>query len=102
MVNKTTKFEAAEYLDSKEAIAIYLKEALLTGNQKFIAHSFGVAAKAKGMSELAKETGLSREHLYSSFSEKGNPTLKTLLAVTKCFGINLSADIANENINAIA
>ena len=91
MTKKTTTFDAAEYLDTPEVIAEYLKEAFATGNQQFIAHSFGVVAKAKGMTALAKDTGLSREQLYKSFSEQGNPTLKTMLAVMHSFGVELSA-----------
>ncbi|HFH4259277.1 addiction module antidote protein, partial [Pseudomonas aeruginosa] len=47
--------------------------------------------RAKGMTELAKETGLAREQLYKSFSERGNPTLKTMLAVMRALGVDLTA-----------
>jgi probable addiction module antidote protein len=51
----------------------------------------GVVARAKGMTELARETGLGRAQLYESFSEHGNPTLKTLLAVMQAVGVDLTA-----------
>ena len=54
-----------------------------------------VAARARGMSGIAKETGLSREQLYRSFSDRGNPTLKTILAVMKALGIALTAKAAH-------
>lgn len=48
-------------------------------------------ARAKGMAQIAEETGLSREQLYRSFSERGNPTLKTTLAIMKALGVQLTA-----------
>ena len=53
-------------------------------------HALGVVARAKGMAQIASQTGLSREQLYRSFSEKGNPTLKTTLAVMKALGVELT------------
>ena len=54
-------------------------------------HALGVVARAKGMAQIAGQTGLSREQLYRSFSEKGNPTLRTTLAVMKALGVQLTA-----------
>ena len=62
-----------------------------TGDAAYIAHAVRVVARAKGMSELARQTGLSREQLYRSFSEEGNPTLRTMLAVMKALGVEMSA-----------
>lgn len=87
---KTTKWDAAEYLNSEEAIAIFMSEAFKTNDPAYIAHALGVVARAKGMAKIAKKTGLSREQLYRSFSENGNPTLKTTLAVMKALGIQLT------------
>lgn len=84
-------YDPAAALDSEEAIAIFLADALETGDVAFIAKAMGVVARAKGMTALANETGLSREQLYRSFSEQGNPTLKTLLAVMKALGVDLTA-----------
>lgn len=91
---KTFPYDPADDLISKEGIAIFLKDAFETGDPAFIAKAFGVVARAKGMSELARETGLSREQLYRSFSEEGNPTLKTMLAVMSALGIEMSAKAA--------
>jgi probable addiction module antidote protein len=91
MKPKTTKWDAAEYLDSEEAIAIFMGEAFKTNDPAYIAHAVGVVARAKGMAQISKKTGLSREQLYRSFSEKGNPTLKSTLAVMKALGIELTA-----------
>ncbi len=84
-------YDPAAALDSEEAIAIFMADAFETGDATYIAKALGVVARAKGMSEIAQQTGLSREQLYRSFSEKGNPTLKTTLAVMKALGLNLTA-----------
>lgn len=84
-------YDPAAALDSDEAIAIFLADALETGDAAFIAKAMGVVARAKGMTALASETGISLEQLYRSFSEQGNPTLKTLLAVMKALGMDLTA-----------
>lgn len=72
-------------------MAIFMAEALQTNDAGYIAHALGVVARAKGMSQIAAQTGLSREQLYRSFSAKGNPTLKTTLAVMKALGVTLTA-----------
>ncbi|WP_257275735.1 MULTISPECIES: addiction module antidote protein [unclassified Endozoicomonas] len=90
MDSKITDFDPAEFLDNDEAIQCYIDEAIATGHAGFIADSLGVVARAKGMSKLAKETGLSRESLYRSLSEEGNPSLKTLLAVCKALGVSMN------------
>lgn len=84
-------YDPAAALDNEEAIATFLADALETGDVAFIAKAMGVIARAKGMTALANETGLSREQLYRSFSEQGNPTLKTLLTVTRALGVDLTA-----------
>ncbi|MHB8150839.1 MAG: addiction module antidote protein [Desulfobulbia bacterium] len=84
-------YDPAAALDSPEAIAIFMADALETGDTAYIAKALGVVARAKGMTELARETGLSREQLYRSFSERGNPTLKTMLAVMRALGVDMTA-----------
>ena len=88
---KLTTFDIAEMLDSDEAIAAFMADAFETDDAGYIAHAVGVVARAKGMTQIAKETGLSREQLYRSFSKSGNPTLKTTIAVMKALGIELRA-----------
>jgi probable addiction module antidote protein len=88
---KTTAFDVAEMLDSKEAIAAFMADAFATEDAGYIAHALGVVARAKGMTQIAKETGLSREQLYRSFSKNGNPTLKSTFAVMKALGISMVA-----------
>lgn len=97
MTKKTTRtkhlttFDPAELLTSDEALAAFMADALESGDAGYIAHALGVVARARGMTEIAKETGLSREQLYRSFSDRGNPTLKTTLAVMKALGLDLTA-----------
>ncbi|QKN83690.1 addiction module antidote protein [Scandinavium goeteborgense] len=89
-MNKLTHYDPAAALINDEAIAVFINDALETGNAAFIAKALGVVARAKGMSTIATETGLSREQLYRSFSDQGNPTLKTTLAVMKALGFGLT------------
>ncbi|ESS60130.1 helix-turn-helix family protein [Enterobacter cloacae S611] len=89
-MNKLTPYDPAAALVNDEAIAVFMADALETGDAAYIARALGVIARAKGMTDIAAETGLSREQLYRSFSEKGNPTLKTTLSVMKALGIELT------------
>lgn len=91
MAEKLTTYDPAEDLTNDEAIAIFMAEAFETGDSAYIAHALGVVARARGMSEIARESGLSREQLYRSFSERGNPTLKTTLAVMRALGVDMTA-----------
>lgn len=94
MPRKLTDYDPAEDLASDEAIALFMAEAFETHDARYIAHALGVVARAKGMAQIARRTGLSREQLYRSFSKGGNPTLKTTLAVMKALGIELTAKTA--------
>ncbi len=83
-------YDPADALDSPEAIQVFMADAFETGSVAYIAQALGVVARAKGMSEIARETGLSREQLYRSFSEQGNPTLKTILSVMDALGLDIT------------
>ena len=91
MAEKLTNYDPAEDLTSNASIATFMAEAFETEDASYIAHALGVVARAKGMTQIAHQTGLSREQLYRSFSEKGNPTLKTTIAVMKALGVELTA-----------
>ena len=93
MNEQLTNYNPAEDLTSHEAVASFMAEAFESNDAAYIAHALGVVARAKGMAQIAGETGLSREQLYRSFSENGNPTLKTTLAVMKALGLDLTAKI---------
>ena len=91
---KTTRFDAAEYLKSDKDCALFLENAFEGGDTAHISRALGIVARAYGMMKLAKETGLTREALYRMLSEEGNPTLDTLLKVSKAFGLQLTVRAA--------
>lgn len=91
MAEKLTAYDPAAALVDDEEIAAFMADAFETGDAAFIAKALGVVARAKGMSEISRKTGLSREQLYRSFSERGNPTLKTTLAVMRALGVEVTA-----------
>jgi len=92
-MNKLTSYDPADALVDDDEVAVFMADALETGDAAYIAKALGVVARAKGMAEISEQTGLSREQLYRSFSEKGNPTLKTMLAVMKALGIDMTAKL---------
>ena len=94
MAWKTKQFDAAEYLDDAESVAAYLDEAMATGDAKFIAKSLGVVARARGMTQIAKDTGMSRESLYRALGDDGNPELGTVLSVLSALGLRLGVSTA--------
>jgi probable addiction module antidote protein len=87
---KTKPFDPAEYLDTPESIAAYMTEALETGDPSFVADALGVIARARGMSEVAREAGVSRESLYRALSADGNPEFGTVMRVAQALGLRLS------------
>ena len=88
----TFPFDAAKDLDSDEAIAVYLDEAFATQDPAFITHAIGVAARARGMTQIAKDAGLSRESLYKALSDTGNPEFATVLRVLQALGVRMRAE----------
>lgn len=89
MALKTYPYDPAEYLDSEEAVEVFTNSALETNDAAYIAKALGVVARARKMHKIAEKADLSREQLYRSLSEQGNPTLKTILAVLKALGLEL-------------
>jgi probable addiction module antidote protein len=86
---KTSKFDAADYLDSPETIAAYLTEALDTDDPAFISLAIGTVARAKGMAHVAEETGLSRESLYKSLNGETKPEFDTVRRILNSLGVRL-------------
>lgn len=99
MTEKLTNYDPAEDLTTEQGIADFMAGAFETSDPGFIAHALGIVARAKGMTQIANQTGLSREQLYRSFSEHGNPTLRTTLAVMKALGIELTAKPAAARVH---
>ncbi len=86
----TRPYDSAEYLDSREAINAYMEEAMETDDPAFIAKALGTIARARGMSQIAKKAGLSRESLYKALSTEGNPEFATVIRVMQALGLRLS------------
>lgn len=91
MATKTLPFDPADHLTDPEDQAELLNDALDTGDAVYIANALGIIARARGMSEVARGAGVTREALYKAFSDKGDPKLSTLLGVLKTLDLKLSA-----------
>jgi probable addiction module antidote protein len=94
MALKTTLWDPAEYLGDPESISAYLEAAFEDGDPALIATALGDVARAKGMTQLAAEAGVTREALYKALSPTGDPRLSTLLGVIKALGIKLKPHAA--------
>lgn len=90
---KTRRWDSAEHLDSDEAIALYLEACFEEAGDDaaFIAKALGNVARARGMSQLARDTGMGRESLYKALSGQGNPSFATVLRVSHALGVRLTA-----------
>jgi probable addiction module antidote protein len=93
----TTPYDVADYLGTPEEMAAYLEAALeeSEGDPAFIAEALGDLARARGMSQIARSTGLSRESLYKALSGNRNPDFDTVLRVVAALGLRLHAEAAN-------
>lgn len=90
---KTEPFDAARYLASPHAQTELLNDALASGNTSYFAHALGIIARARGMTDVAREAGVTREALYKALSEDGDPRLTTLLSVARALGVTLTARV---------
>jgi probable addiction module antidote protein len=90
---KTRPWDAAEHLETEEDMAAYLEAALEDGDPTLVAATLGDIARAKGMSRIARETGLGREKLYKALSLDGNPEFSTVLKVVRALGLRLHARV---------
>jgi probable addiction module antidote protein len=83
------EFDAAAYLDSEEAIAAYLTDILAANDPALLAAALGDIARAQGMSEIAKASGLTREALYKALRPDANPRFDTISRVCTALGVRL-------------
>ena len=92
---RTTLYDSAEYLETPEDMAAYLEACLeiADGDSAFIAKALGNIARAKGMSQVARDTGLSRESLYKALSGERSPNFDTVLKVMGALGLKLNAGV---------
>lgn len=96
MSEKFSRYDVAEYLDTPEEMAAYLEAAMEEANRDaaFIARALGDIARAKGMTQIARESGLSRESLYKALSGDRSPEFETILKVVSALGLKLHATVA--------
>ena len=88
-ITNTHPWDAARYLETDEDIAAYLDAALEEDDPTLLAAALGDIARAKGMTEIARETGLGRESLYKALSSDGNPEFGTVQKVVRSLGLKL-------------
>lgn len=90
---KFRKWDVVEYLKSEEDMVLYFDACLEEGDPALITAALGDIARAKGMSQVARDTGISREGLYKALSGEGNPEFATVLKVMKALGLKLHATV---------
>lgn len=88
---KTTQWDVTKYLETEEDMVAYLEAALEDGDTALISAALGDIARAKGMTQIARKTGLGRESLYKALSPEGNPEFSTVLKVIDALGLRLRA-----------
>ncbi|MDP9838362.1 putative addiction module antidote protein [Neorhizobium huautlense] len=98
MALKTTPYDSAEFLDSEEAIEEYVAAAFETEDPAFIAQCLGTVARARNMSQLSREIGMSRPALYKALSGEGNPEFATIMKVLQALGIKLTPKTSPSNL----
>ncbi len=90
MGGETRLYDSARYLDSETAIEEYLAAAFEEGEPKGIAEALGVVARARGMTQLSRDTGIAREALYRALSGEGNPEFATIMKVMTALGLRMT------------
>ena len=104
MALKLRKWDSAEYLKTEEDMVLYLEACMEEAGDDaaFIAKALGTIARARGMSQLAKDTGLGRESLYKALSGVGNPSFATILKVTDALGLKLHVSRQEKDMHKMA
>ena len=90
MTTQTFPFDAAVYLDDADAQAELIADAVQSGDATYITTALGTVARARGMGQIARDAGVTREALYKALSSEGDPKLTTLLGVLKALDLSLT------------
>ena len=90
MTFESAPYDSAEFLDDEEAIAAYVEEAFATGDSALIVKALGTVARARNMTRLTREAGMSRTSLYKALSGEGRPEFGTIMKVAKALGLDLT------------
>ena len=93
---ETIPFDAAKFFKDTESQVELVADAFESGDPRYIAHALGIVARARGMTQVAKDAGVTREALYRALSEDGDPKLSTLLGVLRALGLTLHAEHRND------
>ena len=93
---KTTDFDSADYLDSAEAIAAYLDTYLEDGTPEELRAALATVARSKGVSDLARRSGVSRPGIYKALGEDGNPSFETMRSILTAMGLRLTVEPAEQ------
>ena len=91
---KQPDYDATDYLRNEADMAAYLDAALEDGDPAVVVHALGNIARARGMTQLARDTGMGRESLYKALSPNGNPEFATVMKVVRALGIRLHPTLA--------
>ena len=91
---KAAAYDAAEFLDTDEDIVAYLNAALEDSDPSLVSAALGDVARARGMTQLARETGITRDGLYKALSPSGNPSFATVQKVVRALGYKLDVAVA--------
>ena len=90
-MSKLATFDISQYFDNKEMIAEYLSQVIEDGDMDELLEAIGNIAKAKGISQIAADTGLGRESLYKTFQSGSKPRFETVMKVLRSLGVNIKA-----------
>ena len=101
MRDEIIPMDLSEGIRDADDLSTFLALAFQSTDPGYISHAIGIAARSEGMTEIARRTGLSREALYRSLTENGNPTLKSVIAVLDAMGLRLSVVKAPDSGNQV-
>lgn len=100
MAEKFARYESADYLETEEQMRLYLEACVEEGDPALIATALGNIAKARNMTQLAQEAGLTRAGLYKALSPKGNPSFATVSRVANALGFRIAIQAADKKTAA--
>ena len=98
MMSKFTHYDSADYLETEEDIAAYLDAVMLEGEDDpaFILQALSVVVRARNMSQLARDAGITREGLYKALAEDGNPSFATVAKIVSALGLHIKFTSAKQ------
>ncbi|PHQ72400.1 MAG: putative addiction module antidote protein [Sneathiella sp.] len=92
MTLETTPFDAAQYLDDEQSQNELIADAMASGDLSYLKNAMNTVARARGMTAVASQAGVTRDTLYKALSETGDPKLSTFTGVLKAFGLKMTVE----------